>query len=49
VPRTATVTAIGEVAGFQLSAAAFRAAIAGPTSAAAAREVAAERLSRSAD
>ena len=49
VPRTATVTAIGEVAGFQLSAAAFRAAIAGPTSAAAAREVAAERLARSAD
>jgi hypothetical protein len=49
VPRTATVTAIGDVGGFDLSAAAFRAAIAGPTSAAAAREVAAERLSRSAD
>ena len=48
VPRTATVTAIGEVGAFYLSAAAFRAAIAGPTSAAAAREVAAERLSRSA-
>ncbi len=48
VPRTATVTATSDVRGYFLSSAAFRMAIAGPTSAAAARNVATERLARSA-
>ncbi len=49
VPRTATVTALSRVSGFYLSSPEFLAAIAGPTSTAAAHDVAAERLARSAD
>ena len=48
VPRTVTATATETTVGFTLSSADFLAAIAGPTSAAAAAEVAAERLARSA-
>jgi MFS family permease len=48
VPRTATVVATRPTSGFYLSSAQFLAAIAGPTSAAAARDVAAERLARTA-
>ena len=44
VPRTATVTALTPTHGYSLSAADFLAAIAGPTSAAAARLIADERL-----
>jgi MFS family permease len=46
VSRTATVTALVPTRGYSLSAADFLAAIAGPTSAAAARLVADERLAR---
>lgn len=48
IPRTATVTAIEPTTAFGLAAADFHAAISGPTSAAAAAAVAAERLARSA-
>ena len=48
VPRTATVTAVEPTTAFGLSSADFHAAISGPTSAAAAETVAAERLARSA-
>ncbi len=48
VPRTATVVATQPTTGFFLSSAQFLAAIAGPTSSAAAGRVAAERLARTA-
>jgi hypothetical protein len=48
IPRTATVTAVERTTAFGLSSADFHAAISGPTSAAAAAAVAAERLARSA-
>jgi hypothetical protein len=48
VPRSATVTAATPTEGFALSRADFLAAVAGPTSAAAAERVAEERLARSA-
>lgn len=47
VPRSATVTAVTPTEGFALSSADFLAAVAGPTSAAAAQRVAEERLARS--
>jgi MFS family permease len=47
VPRSATVTAVTPTKGFALSSADFLAAVAGPTSAAAAQRVAEERLARS--
>ena len=49
VPRTATVTATQPTSGLYLHRADFLAAIAGPTSSAAAEQIAAERLARSAD
>jgi MFS family permease len=49
VPRTATAIATRPTTGFYLRSAEFLAAIAGPTSAAAAHRVAAERLARTAD
>ena len=48
VPRTATVTAVSPIRGFCLSRADFLAAIAGPSSAAAATAVVEERLARGA-
>jgi MFS family permease len=48
VPRTATVVATEPTSGYFLSSADFLAAIAGPTSAAAARRIADERLARGA-
>src|SRR5262249_23703500 len=47
-PRTATVTALADGSVYVLDATAFRAAVAGPTSAAAAAAVIEERLARSA-
>jgi hypothetical protein len=47
IPRTATVTAETDVAGFELAAAAFLSAVAGPTASAAADALVVARLERS--
>jgi CRP-like cAMP-binding protein len=46
IPRTATATAVVATSGYRLSSPDFLAAVAGPTSAAAAAAIASERLAR---